>query len=217
MTKLTDMQLVLLSAAAQRDDGIIAITERLSGAVARQAGERLMRLGLADERPARRDERAWREDAGGDRFALTITTAGFAAIGLDPEDGSEGVVAAEPQAPQPNARDRDTPHHSTHTKDRPHLGTKKAMIVDLMARPEGASLGELVAATGWLPHTTRAALSGMRKAGFAIAALRHLGEPTRYLLNPPCEIGDAKADPDTLAGRVAPLVVEASEASHGRV
>ncbi len=38
-----------------------------------------------------------------------------------------------------------------------------------MQRPSGASIADLIDATGWLPHTTRAALSGLRKKGIAIA------------------------------------------------
>ena len=43
--------------------------------------------------------------------------------------------------------------------------TKQALILGLLQRPEGATLPDLMAATGWLPHTTRAALSRMRQAG----------------------------------------------------
>ena len=39
---------------------------------------------------------------------------------------------------------------------------------DLLRREGGATLAELVAATGWQPHTTRAALTGLRKKGHAI-------------------------------------------------
>jgi hypothetical protein len=52
-------------------------------------------------------------------------------------------------------------------------GTKRALIVTLLAREQGASLAELIAATGWLPHTTRAALTGLRQSGCAIE--RHKG------------------------------------------
>ena len=38
-------------------------------------------------------------------------------------------------------------------------------IIALMRRKNGASLEEMVKATGWLPHTTHAALSGLRKKG----------------------------------------------------
>ena len=43
--------------------------------------------------------------------------------------------------------------------------TKQALILGLLQRPEGATLPDLMAATGWLPHTTRAALTRLRQAG----------------------------------------------------
>lgn len=46
--------------------------------------------------------------------------------------------------------------------------TKIAMVLDLLRRSQGATLAELVQATGWLPHTTRAALTGLRKKGHVI-------------------------------------------------
>lgn len=41
-------------------------------------------------------------------------------------------------------------------------------VIALMKRTEGATLAELVEATDWLPHTTRAALTGLRKKGHAV-------------------------------------------------
>jgi hypothetical protein len=46
--------------------------------------------------------------------------------------------------------------------------TKQDQILALLSREEGASIDVLMAATGWLPHTVRAALSGLRKKGHAI-------------------------------------------------
>ena len=46
--------------------------------------------------------------------------------------------------------------------------TKRDQLAALLLRDEGATLDQMIAATGWLPHTTRAALSGLRKAGYAI-------------------------------------------------
>jgi hypothetical protein len=57
--------------------------------------------------------------------------------------------------------------------------SKQTLIKDLLAREEGATLDEMIAATGWLPHTTRAALTGLRKKGFAIDRNRVEGV-TRY-------------------------------------
>ena len=45
---------------------------------------------------------------------------------------------------------------------------KTTTVVALLTRPDGATLAELIAATGWLPHTTRAALTGLRKRGHEI-------------------------------------------------
>lgn len=58
--------------------------------------------------------------------------------------GSEGEVAAPPRV------------------------TKTEQVITLLRREQGATLEELIAATGWLPHTTRAALTGLRKKGHTI-------------------------------------------------
>ena len=50
----------------------------------------------------------------------------------------------------------------------PKPESKIARVLALLGRAEGATLDELVAETGWLPHTTRAALTGLKKKGHAI-------------------------------------------------
>ena len=50
----------------------------------------------------------------------------------------------------------------------PRSGSKQALILSLLARQQGASLTEMMGATGWLPHTTRAALTGLRQRGCTI-------------------------------------------------
>ncbi len=57
--------------------------------------------------------------------------------------------------------------------------TKQSLILDLLRRETGASLDELVAATAWLPHTARAALTGLRKKGITLEKSHKDGE-TRY-------------------------------------
>ncbi|MXO61328.1 DUF3489 domain-containing protein [Altererythrobacter salegens] len=47
--------------------------------------------------------------------------------------------------------------------------TKIGKVIALLQREAGATLDEMVKATGWLPHTTRAALTGLKKKGHAIA------------------------------------------------
>ena len=46
--------------------------------------------------------------------------------------------------------------------------TKIAQVIEMLQRPSGATLGELVTTTGWLSHTTRAALTGLRKKGYTL-------------------------------------------------
>ncbi len=46
--------------------------------------------------------------------------------------------------------------------------TKTDKLVAMLKRKQGATLDDLVEATGWLPHTTRAAMTGLRKKGHAI-------------------------------------------------
>ncbi|MEP6784722.1 MAG: DUF3489 domain-containing protein [Sphingomonadales bacterium] len=50
----------------------------------------------------------------------------------------------------------------------PAVVSKTATVITLLQRADGATLGDLVAATSWLPHTTRAALTGLRKKGHVI-------------------------------------------------
>ena len=52
----------------------------------------------------------------------------------------------------------------------------------LLEEPAGASLARLVAVTGWLPHTTRAALTGLRKRGFAVVLEAGQGGASVYRL-----------------------------------
>ncbi len=51
---------------------------------------------------------------------------------------------------------------------KPKGPSKISIVSDLLKRDQGASLDELVNATGWLPHTTRAALTGLKKKGHII-------------------------------------------------
>ena len=54
----------------------------------------------------------------------------------------------------------------------PRGGSKLARVIALLERDHGATVEELIAATGWLAHTTRAALTGLRKRGYAVAINR---------------------------------------------
>lgn len=48
--------------------------------------------------------------------------------------------------------------------------SKQQLVANLLLRDEGATLSDMIAATGWLPHTTRAALTGLKKKGYAVSS-----------------------------------------------
>jgi len=164
MTKLTDIQSILLSAAAARDTSqLLPIPESLTGKEepARKAIQQLIKRGLATEVEAIDAATILRED-GDLRFGAIITDAGKQAIGVIEQTNSGPEV--EGSAAQP-----------TNTRS----GTKQARVLDLLRREQGASVQELVHATGWLPHTTRAALTGIRKRGISVDKTKVDGV-TRY-------------------------------------
>lgn len=60
----------------------------------------------------------------------------------------------------------------------PKRASKTGLVLGLLQRLEGATIDQLVAATGWLSHTTREALTGLRKKG--PAGSREKIEDQRY-------------------------------------
>lgn len=62
----------------------------------------------------------------------------------------------------------------------PVKGTRAAQLVAMLKRKQGASLGDIVKATAWKPHTARAALTGIRKRGFTITSDKPEGKERIY-------------------------------------
>lgn len=80
---------------------------------------------------------------------------------------------AQSQSKRRYARDPKTPKGTqrkapAEKKAAPPRKTKIGMVIALLQRDEGATLDEMVKATGWLTHTTRAALTGLKKKGHSI-------------------------------------------------
>lgn len=175
--RLTDIQLVLLSTAAQRDNGsLLPPPDTLgdSGGRIRKAVESLIRRHLAEEVELPTGADAWRTEDG-HSVGVVITDAGRAAVGLTARD--EAASAATPYDPTPAA----APPEAAKRPSGPGAHTKSAMVLEMLRRTSGATLDELTSATSWLPHTTRAALTGLRKKGYAIEK-RKRGAVTCYHL-----------------------------------
>ena len=82
MRNLTDSQRVVLSRAAQRDDGAANLIESLNGAAATRVAKALIARKLMREVRARPGMPVWRRDAQGRPFSLLVANAGRKAIGV---------------------------------------------------------------------------------------------------------------------------------------
>ncbi len=184
MPKLTDTHLVILSAAAAHDGGaVLPLPKSLktNKATIAKSIKSLVKRGLIAERPAARDEAAWREAENGGRLTLVITDAGLAAIGAETDDRPElkPATAKAPQNKRKPLNRRSAPDRQTKAKPKAKAsptgvrqGTKQALLIDLLKRRRGATIDDIVDATGWQPHSVRGAISGTlkKKLGLAVAS-----------------------------------------------
>ena len=190
MPKLTDTQSIILSRAATRPDNLaMPLPEGLAGAAAKMAVAKMIERGWLEEVDAnlRRGDPLWRETGDGHGTTLIATEAGLAAIGIEPVVATtmsnlrkaklELASAAKESAK--TSPDADTPQPVAI-----RAGTKQAQIIALLQRPEGASIGEIVEATGWLPHSARGLISGglKKKLNLPITAEKVAGRGTVYKL-----------------------------------
>jgi Protein of unknown function (DUF3489) len=182
MPKLTDTQLMLLSKATQQD-GRVVIPPKLKGAAATKVVKPLIAGGLLNEVRSKPDMPAWRRDeTEGQSYALVITRAGRKAINVEDEGEHPNAPGEKParksrRAPKPAGRKG---AKRTAGDTAPRAGSKLALVIDLLGARDGATIDALVKATGWLPHTTRAALTGLRKRGYRIEKARGDDGATRY-------------------------------------
>jgi hypothetical protein len=194
MTRLSDTQLVILGAAAQRADlSVLPLPDslKLKGGALNKVMDSLRNRGLirviqtGDDRPDR----------------VVLTSEGMAAIGVETEDDAPAgaapadtrptpadaeVQAVEAPAPATGADGAATPAKrrakakpakpgkAAPEKPAPRTGTKQATMIEMLKRPEGATVGQIAAATGWQHHTIRGAISGAlkKKLGLTVEATR---------------------------------------------
>lgn len=186
---LSKTQHLALESAADRPSGpLLPLPADLParGAVRHRLLAGLLAAGFVEEVRAADPTSTSRTDETGRSVVLRITAEGLAAIGRTPSvprrkararsasapalreapaGGSPplvGPVAAEaapgrPGSPGPAAAPAG-----------PHPGGKLGRVLATLATDAGATLPELVALTGWQPHTTRAALSRLRQRGHAL-------------------------------------------------
>ena len=192
MTYLSDTARVVLAAAAQRDD--LSVLPFPDGVKAKSGAEQKVLAGLRKRGFVRVIETPGRPQR------VVITSEGMAAIGIEPDDNETGpagadagAITAEPvpggDTPTPAAASDDgatagkrkakpkaaKPGRAAPAeKPTPRAGTKQALMIDLLKRPEGATVEQIAAATGWQHHTIRGAISGAlkKKLGLTVEATR---------------------------------------------
>jgi len=167
MTKLSDTQAMILRAAAQRPEHIaLPLPESLRGGAAAKVVDAMIAKGFLEEVKAdirKGDLLLWRDKGDGYSTKLVATDAGFAAIGITFEDAHTERTVAQEAATEETARDTATATEPAPTAHTQREGTKQAALIAMLRAPEGATLAEIVAATGWLKHTARAFMSGALK------------------------------------------------------
>ncbi|WP_221793669.1 DUF3489 domain-containing protein [Aquisediminimonas sediminicola] len=164
--KLSEMQIILLVSASQRDNGSLlpvrTDADKHHARIDRSIAG-LMRRGLAIEVAVREDCQVWREGKGM-KSGVAITPLGRDIIDKMSEPGFLRTIPVPAVMP-------------------PREGSKQSLLLELLRHPDGTNLAKMGEATGWLPHTTRAALTGLRKRGFPISTHKVDGA-THYSISP---------------------------------
>lgn len=164
MTQLSDTQAIILSAAAQRPERIVLpLPNTLRGGAAAKVVGAMIAKGLIEEVEVnlRRGEPLWRGTGDGHGTTLVATDAGLAAIGIEPDD-AEAAPAGTTEAPVVDPTP-DTTSEAGQSTRTPRAGTKQAALIAMLRAPEGATIEDITAATGWQAHTVRGAIAGALK------------------------------------------------------
>jgi len=146
-------------------------------------------------KPARNRQRTPRRrvSQGRSKSAATQTSSAADRAVVAPDGGSEAIDLSKNTTPPPEhqaaqsepiTEGADLATTNASGVDRPRASTKRAMLIRMLERPEGASVGKIGQRLGWLPHTVRAAITGLRHAGREVTRSKDTTGQSVYRLAP---------------------------------
>jgi len=200
---LTDTQLVLLSAASQREDGGIELARNLKGGAAHRVVGKLLSQGLIEAIPALDALPVWRRDDEQGRLALRITQRGLAATevedGAMAEDSRNSKQAAAVVSDKRPGKKKRGEASQASVKGR-HGGSKQARVIAMLQTRQGTSIAAITKATGWQPQSVRGFFAAVvrRKLGLTLVSEK-TGEERVYRI----VARDAAAKRKSKSGRKA--------------
>jgi hypothetical protein len=191
--KLSDSQLVILSAATQHADGsLLPFPQSVKGAALGKVVDTLCKRKLVEERKVINGAPEWRRDEERRPLGLFITNAGLFALGVaDTEKTNPAQTAASmPRQRKTDAakpRRKDTKASSAGPKRRGASSqSKQDLVIQMLRRQSGVTVEEIIVKTGWQPHSVRGFFSGSVKKKLKLPLTSEVGKDgvRRYHITP---------------------------------